>query len=159
MGQSQRRAHRPPRRRFVQHRDPLPDLQRPGWPDRQAVPRINGTKYHELYIGAPARQILPSEPIAPSEARKKDGARKRCPECGASVFVTTTACASCGLKITEHVHGDDPDAVARKEEDLAARNAETGWTPPPLVTVRTAESTEKDTPDPSTGDLEQDRME
>jgi hypothetical protein len=122
-------------------------------------PRINGTKYRELYIGAPACQILPSEPIAPSEARKKDVARKKCPECGASVFVTTTACASCGLKITEHVHGDDPDAVVRKEEDLAARNAETGWTPPPLVTVHTADSTEKETPDPSTGDLEQDRME
>jgi hypothetical protein len=122
-------------------------------------PRIHGTKYRELYIGAPARQILPSEPIAPSEARRKDGARKKCPECGASVFVTTTACGSCGLKIAEHVHGDDPDAVARKEEDLAARNAETGWTPPPLVTARPAEGAEKDTPDPTADDLEQDRRE
>jgi ribosomal protein S27AE len=86
----------------------------------------DGKRHEDMYLGAPATMLRNTDPL-PMEAahRAKDRRRKKCPNCGASVFVHRTVCGGCGEILNQHVDGDDEAAVAevRAKLDGAAQGA------------------------------------
>jgi hypothetical protein len=55
-------------------------------------PRRRKDGHIDLYVGAPSRVILTTEPIARSSRRKADVARKQCTHCKQSCYVTQKWC-------------------------------------------------------------------
>jgi ribosomal protein S27AE len=73
----------------------------------------DGQRQEDIYLGAPATMPRNTDPLAMEAAhRAKDRQRKKCPHCGASVFVHRTVCGGCGEILAQHVDGDDEEAVA-----------------------------------------------